>query len=70
MDINKEEFKKHKEQWSNVAKENGWYSEPFYIQVWVDSKGKIVDSVSNPHLKRDYILSASKDKEITNAKFI
>lgn len=43
--------------WANVAKENGWYKEPFFIQVWVDIKGEITDSVSHQDLTRDYILS-------------
>ncbi len=43
--------------WANIAKENGWYKEPFYVQVWVDSKGDIIDSVSHRDLLRDYILN-------------
>ena len=42
--------------WADVAKKNGWYKEPFFVQVWVDSNGDITDSVSHCDLDRDYIL--------------
>ena len=43
--------------WANIAKENGWYKEPFFVQVWVDANGDIIDSVSHRDLPRDYILN-------------
>ena len=42
--------------WAKIAKENGWYKEPFFVQVWVDANGDIIDSVSRLGLDRDYIL--------------
>ena len=42
--------------WADVAKKNGWYKEPFFVQVWVDANGAITDSVSHRELDRDYIL--------------
>jgi hypothetical protein len=38
----------HREFWKNVAKENGWYREPFYIQVWTNKDGLITDSIYLP----------------------
>lgn len=45
-----------REFWARVARENGWYKEPFFVQVWVDNSGDITDSVSHRDLDRDYIL--------------
>jgi hypothetical protein len=44
-----------RELWAGIAKANGWYSEPFFVQVWVDRQGEIVDSVSFAGLDRDII---------------
>ena len=35
----------HREFWANVAKENGWYREPLFIQVWTNKNGLITDSI-------------------------
>ncbi len=43
--------------WAKVAKENGWYKEPFFVQVWVDDDGNITDSVSHRGLNQDYVLN-------------
>lgn len=43
--------------WAKVAKENGWYKEPFFVQVWVDYNGDITDSVSHRGLNQDYVLN-------------
>jgi hypothetical protein len=43
--------------WAKVAKENGWYKEPFFVQVWVDDNGDITDSVSHRGLNQDYVLN-------------
>ncbi len=42
--------------WAMIARKNGWYKEPFFVQVWVDDSGDITDSVSHRDLDRDYIL--------------
>lgn len=47
-----------RELWAGIAKENGWYSEPFYVQVWLNGEGEIVDSVSFAGLNRDIIETA------------
>lgn len=38
----------HREFWANVAKENGWYREPLFIQVWTNKDGLITDSIYLP----------------------
>jgi len=38
----------HRAFWANVAKENGWYREPFYVQVWQREDGTITDSIYLP----------------------
>lgn len=53
LDIQIEE---HRKWWAEIAKENGWYSQPFFIQVWVDSEGEVEDSVSYKGLDRDWVL--------------
>ena len=70
MNISKKEFDHHKTTWSAVAQNNNWYIEPFYIQVWVDSDGEIVDSVSVRGLEKDYVIDAETDEEITNFRFV
>lgn len=42
--------------WAGVAKKNGWYKEPFFVQVWVDESGEVTDSVSFDGLNQDYII--------------
>ena len=46
--------------WSKVAKDYGWYVEPFYVQVWIDKVGKVSDSVSYKGMTRDYIIIDGK----------
>ena len=70
MNISKKEFDHQKTTWSAVAKNNNWYVEPFYIQVWVDSDGEIVDSVSVRGLYMDYVIDAETDEEISNYKIV
>lgn len=33
--------------WAEVAKKFDWYFEPFYIQVWIDEFGEVVDTVGH-----------------------
>jgi hypothetical protein len=53
----KEQIEQHRLWWAEVAKENGWYKQPFYIQVWFDRDGEIEDSVSYQGMTRDYIIN-------------
>ena len=51
------QIEEHRKWWAEVAKENGWYTQPFFIQVWIDKDGEIEDSVSYKDMKRDYIIN-------------
>ena len=53
MESRKMTLEQHREFWAKIAKENGWYKEPFYIQVWTASDGKIVDSVAAKTMTQD-----------------
>ena len=55
-DNDKLEVEKARVFWSEVAKENGWYVEPFYVQVWIDKDGEVIDSLSHKDLPRDLII--------------
>ena len=47
----------HREFWAKVAREHGWYVEPFHVQVWVDpDTGEIYDSVSHRGLSEDIVV--------------
>jgi len=46
----------HRTFWAKIAKENGWYTEPFYVQVFQNEAGEIWDSVSSQGMTRDYIV--------------
>ena len=39
-----------------VAKNHGWYKEPFYVQAWIDKDGTLDDCVSFQGLDQDIIL--------------
>jgi hypothetical protein len=70
MDINKEKFEFHRKGWGEIAKKNGWYQEPFYIQVWVNSRGEITNSVSVRGLTKDYVLHEDDDTQILEYKLV
>ena len=46
----------HREYWAEVAKKNGWYKEPFYIRVWVDRDGFVVDSDVYEGMTEDVVI--------------
>lgn len=53
----KQAIEQARESWAVVAKKNGWYQEPFFIQVWVNSDGTIEDSVSFRGMTQDIIIN-------------
>jgi len=69
MDIRQNALEYHRNKWIAVARNNNWYQEPFYIQVWVHN-GEIVDSVSVRGLDKDYVIDADTDEVITNYKIV
>jgi hypothetical protein len=40
-----------RESWAEIAKKFDWYFEPFYIQVWIDEFGEVVDTVGHKGMK-------------------
>lgn len=49
--------------WADIAKENGWYEEPFYVQVWMNDNDELDDSVSFAGLKQDILLKNRKEDD-------
>ncbi|OGL23562.1 hypothetical protein A2791_01835 [Candidatus Saccharibacteria bacterium RIFCSPHIGHO2_01_FULL_46_30] len=52
----KEQIERHRRFWVQVAEQYDWYTEPFYIQVWLDDKGDVADSVSHIGMTSDIII--------------
>lgn len=62
--IYQSQIEEKREKWAQVAKENGWYHEPFYIQVWIDpTTGEITDSVASRQLTQDIIEFEESEEE-------
>jgi len=59
----KNNIEKERELWADIAKEYGWYTHPFYVQVWIHEDGTIIDSVSFKGLKEDIIINVKKGHE-------
>jgi hypothetical protein len=52
----------HRARWAAVAKQHGWYTEPFFVQVFVDPDSKnIYDSVSFIGMTEDNIVFESEE---------
>jgi hypothetical protein len=56
MKVSKIEIEKHRAFWTKIAKANGWYVEPFHVQVWIDKDGNVTDSVSHIDLTKDIVI--------------
>jgi hypothetical protein len=69
MDISRTELEYNRNKWIAVARNNNWYAEPFFIQVWVHN-GEIVDAVSVRGLDKDYVIDATTDEQITDYKIV
>ena len=48
-------IEEHRAIWAEIAKKNGWYTEPFHVQVFQNETGEIWDSVSYQGMTQDYI---------------
>jgi hypothetical protein len=47
----------HREKWAKIAKERGWFTEPFFVQVFVDpNTNEIYDSVSFTGIPADLVV--------------
>lgn len=56
-----ETIEDHRLFWADIAKVNGWYVEPFYVQVWIRDDGTIEDSVSFRGLNQDFLIQLLPD---------
>jgi len=55
-------IEEHRAKWAKVARENGWYHEPFFVQVWIDPEyGEIYDSVATRELTGDIVVWEAQD---------
>lgn len=55
-----ENIEKHRKFWKQVAEQHSWYTEPFYVQVWVRDDGTIEDSVAYAGMTSDVIILAEE----------
>ena len=60
--MNEKTIETQREFWAKIAKDNGWYKEPFYVQVWVNEEGEITDSVSHRDMTQDYIVQEVREE--------
>lgn len=58
MKVSQAEIERCRAFWAKIAKANGWYVEPFYVQVWTDKDGSVTDSVSHIGLSEDIVIEA------------
>ena len=56
MKVSQTEIEKQRVFWAKIAIANSWYTEPFYVQVWVDENDNITDSVSHIGLTEDIVI--------------
>lgn len=64
MKLNKDVLAKievHREAWIKVAKDCGWFKEPFFLQIWLNKAGDDVeDTVSFDGLSKDIIIEGGR----------
>ena len=63
MNMQVESIESHKAFWTALAKQNGWYAEPFGVQFWMDDEGQVVDSVSWRGLTEDIIIRTATEPD-------
>lgn len=51
-----QQIEEHRKFWAKVAKENGWYKQPFFIQAWIDPDGEVADSVAYEGMTQDLFI--------------
>lgn len=60
--VTAEQLNEHREVWARIAKAHGWYTEPFFVQVWVDpDTNEIYDSVSFTGITQDIVVVESEE---------
>jgi len=69
MNLNKldqemrEQIEHNRELWAAIAKDHAWYTEPFYIKVWINKYGNVSDSVAHRGMTGDIILPADDEED-------
>lgn len=58
----REQTEYNRELWAAIAKDHGWYTEPFYVQVWINKYGNVADSVAFRGMTCDIILPADGEE--------
>ena len=66
--LKKSMIETHRRVWERVAKEHNWYTEPFYIQMWVKIDGTIDDSIGTRSLTKDCVISAHSGEVLVEGK--
>jgi len=61
--ISRTSLEKHRSLWAGVAKENGWYVEPFFVQIWLFADGVVQDSVSFRDMEQDIFVLVEPDPD-------
>lgn len=56
--------------WSEIARRNNWYREPFPVQIWLDENGNLLASYSAVALKKDEFRQLNKKISLRDAKKI
>jgi hypothetical protein len=56
----------HRELWATIAKKNNWYAEPFFVQLWVNDSGDVLDSVSHGGMTQDIVVVDNDYEEWDN----
>lgn len=46
-EVAREKIESSRQSWAEIAKRFDWYFEPFYIQVWINEFGEVIDTVGH-----------------------
>lgn len=57
----REQIEHNRMLWAAIAKDHGWYKEPFYVQVWLNSYGNVCDSVAFRGMTGDIVVQADDE---------
>jgi len=56
VSVKRADIEKSRKIWREVARENKWSNKKTFVQCWIDSKGKVVDSISSSDMTKDVFL--------------
>lgn len=57
----REQIEHNRGLWAAIAKDHGWYTEPFYVQVWINEYGNVYDSVAYQGMTEDVLVREDGD---------